>query len=156
MNYVYDRFIFMSTWVIKGKRIEHAISRKRHLWHKQCIYLTYRTHSLFQILYTLLPSLRVSILLRSSFFSFLIFWFQVFPLFTKTDTSFILSITLQALLSDTRLPSHFIPFHFYVLLCTCFHKPSFILKFCLHHSWIKLFKSFVINNLNEKRTFNKN
>lgn len=40
----------------------------------QTVYLlNLGTHSLFQILYTLLPSLRISILLHSSFFSFLIF-----------------------------------------------------------------------------------
>lgn len=111
----------------KIKTCIFMLHKREHGKEKTCVtwtvyLLNLGTHSFFQILYTLLPSLRVSILLRSSFFSFLIFWFQVcFSLFTQTDTSFILAITLQARLSDTILPSHHLPFHFYVLLCTCFH-----------------------------------
>lgn len=123
----------------------------------QTVYLlNLGTHSFFQILYTLLLSLRISILLRSSFFSFLIFWFQVcFSLFTQTDTSFILAhYTASASIwhhSSVTLP----PFP---LLCSALYMFSlafFYLENFLHHSWIKLFKSFTINNLNEKRTFNK-
>lgn len=72
--------------VIKGKRIKHAFKRKKETFETQTVFLlNLGTHSFFQILYTLLSSLGISILLRSSFFSFLIFWFQVFPLFTQTD-----------------------------------------------------------------------
>ena len=123
---------------------------------QQAYLLNLGSHSFFQILYTLLLSLRIFILLRSSFFSSLSFSdsgcvFRSSPTLTSV---LILVITVQALLSDTILPSHFLPFHFYVLYM--FSLATFYLEIFLHHSWIKLFKSFTINNLNEKRTFNKN
>lgn len=115
----------MSTWAIKGKKklnMHFYVTEREHGKEKTLYLLNLGKHSFFQILYTLLPSLRISILLHSSFFSFSFSDSRtVFPLFTQTDTSFILAITLQVLLSDTILPSHFLPFHFYVLLCTCFH-----------------------------------
>lgn len=60
------------------EKIKHALScnikDKEKTFVTQTVYLlNLRTQSFFQILYTLLPSLRISILLHSSFFSFLIF-----------------------------------------------------------------------------------
>lgn len=63
------------------EKIKHAFScyiKREHGKEKtfvtQTVYLlNLGTHSFFQILYTLPPSLRISILLHSSFFSFLIF-----------------------------------------------------------------------------------
>lgn len=144
------------------ENIKHAFSwyinrdhDKENTFVTQTVYLlNLGTHSFFQILYTLLLSLRISILLRSSFFSFLIFWFQVcFSLFTQIDTSF-LAITLQVLLSDHSS----VTFPPLPLLCSALYMFSLAFVYLenfLHHSWIKLFKSFTINNLNEKRTFNK-
>lgn len=70
----------MSTWAIKGKNkhmhlniTEREYSREKTFVTQTVYLLNLGTHSFFQILYTLLPSLRISILLHSSFFSFLIF-----------------------------------------------------------------------------------
>lgn len=127
----------------------------------QTVYLlNLGTHSFFQILYTLLPSLRISILLRSSFFSFLIFWFQVcFSLFTPNWNQFSFLAIYTASASIWHHSS--VTFPPFPLLCSAlyivfsFSLAFFYLEIFLHHSWIKLFKSFTINNLNEKRTFNK-
>lgn len=144
----------------KGKTCMHVTERehsKEKTYMTQTVYLlNLETHSFFQILYTLLPSLRISILLHSSFFSFLIFWFQVcFSSLHPNWNQFHFSHYTASASIWHHSSVTFPPFP---LLCSALYMFSlafFYLENFLHHSWIKLFKSFSINNLNEKRTFNK-
>lgn len=116
-------------------------------------------HSFFlpDSLYTLLPSVRNStVLRRSSFFHFhFLIPGSLFP--KQKQFSPLVIHTASASISDHQ-SSSFIDFPLPTsMFCsvTVFHKASFILGYFLPHSWIKLFKSFTIINLNEKRTFNK-
>jgi len=113
-------------------------------------------HSFFQILYRLLPFLRISILLRSSFFSFLIFWFQV--CFSSLHPNWNQLHFSHYTASASIWHHSSVTFPPFPLLCSALYMFSlafFYLENVLHHSWIKLFKSFTINYLSGKRTFNK-
>lgn len=112
------------------------------------------THSLFQILYTLLPSLRI--FYPSSFFVFQFshflnpgLFFSLHPNWHQPFSQILAIITASAYSSVTFPPSA--PLRFALNM---FSLAFVYLEHFLHHSWIKLFKS-TSNNLNEKRTFNK-
>lgn len=123
----------------------------------QTVYLlNLGTHSFFQILYTLLSSHRI--FYPSSFFFFQFSHFlipgQFFPSSPKLKPVSFSSVFFFFLAIYTASVS-FAPFPLACSALYMFSLAFVYLEFFLHHSWIKLFKSFTINNLNEKRTFNK-
>lgn len=140
----------------KKLNMHFYVTEREHGKEKTLYLLNLGTHSFFQILYTLLPSLRISILLHSSFFSFSFFWFQV--CFSSLHPNWHQFHFSHYTASASIWHHSSVTFPPFPLLCSALYMFSlafFYLENFLHHSWIKLFKSFTINNLNEKRTFSK-
>lgn len=120
-------FIAIFPWVIRGKtkNMHFSCYVKGSMVNKTFVtqqVLNLGTHSSFRFFtrYSFLSGFLSFFILLFSVFSFSDSR-SVFPLFTQTQAMFILAITLQALLSDTILPSHFPPFP---LLCSALYMFS--------------------------------